>query len=59
VARSILFGIYHLFKRAIPWRALGANYFDQRNPLQVVQRITKRLQSLGYHVDLTPLPTAA
>lgn len=59
VARSILIGIYHMFKRAIPWRELGANYFDQRNPLQVVQRITKRLHSLGYHVDLTPLPTAS
>ena len=59
VARSILIGIYHMFKRAVPWRELGANYFDQRNPLQLVHRITKRLHSLGYHVDLTPLPTAA
>ena len=59
VARSILIGIYHMFKRAIPWRDLGANYFDQRNPLTVVHHITKRLQSLGYHVELTPLPTAA
>jgi hypothetical protein len=48
-----------MFKRAIPWRDLGANYFDQRNPLQVVHRITKRLHALGYQVELTPSPTAA
>jgi hypothetical protein len=38
---------------------IGADYFDKRNPLQVLQRITKRLQNLGYQVTLTPLPQAA
>jgi transposase len=55
VARSILVSIYHMLKRGTSWQELGAHYFEQRNPVRTVARLTQRLQNLGYLVALTPL----
>jgi len=52
VAHSILVIAYYLILRNEPYRELGGNYFDQRNPEAVTKRLVKRLEKLGYQVSL-------
>jgi transposase len=59
VARSILVSIYHMLSRGSTWQDLGADYFERRNAMQIVTRLTNRLQNLGYQVALTPIPTTS
>lgn len=58
VAHSILVIAYHLLTKQEPDRELGGSYHDQRNLAATTGRLTKRLQKLGYHVTLEPLPLA-
>lgn len=55
VAHSILVISYHILKRHQPYHELGANYFDERKKESVTQRLTKRLEKLGYQVNLEPV----
>ena len=61
VAHSILVIAYHILSRREPYRDLGPNYFDERKREATVQRLTHRLENLGYRVSLeltqTPVPT--
>jgi transposase len=59
VAHSILVIAYHLIKKNEPYRELGGNYFDQRNPEAVSKRLVKRLEKLGYQVSLQPMEVAS
>jgi transposase len=52
VAHSILTIAYHLLSRHTTYHDLGANYFDERKEQQVVQRLQRRLERLGYAVDV-------
>lgn len=52
VAHSILTIAYHLLSRHTTYQDLGANYFDERKEQQVVQRLQRRLERLGYTVDV-------
>ena len=53
-------GAYHLddrvdvVERQQPFQALGAAYFDQREPHRVERRLVQRLERLGYAVSLQP-----
>jgi len=38
---------------------LGREYFDQRNPEAIKRRAVKRLEQLGYQVELIPVPAPA
>jgi transposase len=58
VAHSILVMAYYMISRKEPYREAGADYFDQRRPEDVAQRLVKRLQKLGYDVALSK-PTAS
>jgi hypothetical protein len=42
-----------------PYRELGPNYVDERRRHDTVDRLTSRLEHVGYRVHLEPLPTAA
>ncbi|PSN16636.1 IS110 family transposase [filamentous cyanobacterium CCP5] len=53
VAHSILTIAYHLLVQKTKYQDLGANYFDERKEQTVVQRLQRRLEKLGYQVDLT------
>jgi transposase len=53
VAHSILTIAYHLLSRQSEYQDLGANYFDECKEQSVVQRLQRRLEKLGYQVDLT------
>ena len=57
VARTILQSAYYMNSRAEPYKDLGENYYDLRNPEQVARRLTKRIEKLGFKVTLEPLAT--
>lgn len=56
VARSILTVIYHMLKTGSVFKDLGATFFDQLKPERAVKAIVKRLESLGFDVQLAPRP---
>lgn len=59
VAHSILVIAYHLIQREEPYHDLGGDYFDRRRPEATVKRLVRRLEQLGYQVDLlAPVPYA-
>ena len=59
VAHSILVIAYHMLRRHEPYRELGGNYFDERKKESIVNRLMRRIQTLGYTVSLQPIPVAA
>jgi len=54
VAHSILIIIYSLLRKGEEYRELGVNYFDERNRLAAVRRAVRRIEGLGYQVELQP-----
>jgi transposase len=54
VAHSILVIIYHVLRDDVPYRDLGSTYFDERDRQRVEQRLVRRLERLGYQVELQP-----
>lgn len=59
VAHSILVIIYHVLKHRVPYRELGADYFDKLNVTYIQRHHVRRLESLGFKVTLEPLQAAA
>jgi hypothetical protein len=54
VAHSILVIVYWLVRNGMDYRELGGNYFDERNRVATVRRAVRRIESLGYQVELQP-----
>lgn len=44
--------IFNIMNKQQSYRELGASYYDRRNPVRTASRLTKRLESLGYDVDI-------
>jgi len=59
VARTMVGIAYHMIQRGTRYTDLGADYFEKRNPLQVLDRLVKRIHKLGYEVSLTPTTQVA
>ncbi len=59
VAHSIMQSVFPMLTRNEPSHELGANYFDERRRQYTVDRLTSRIEHLGYRVHLESLPTAA
>ncbi len=59
VGHSILIISYHLLTNGQEYSDLGANYFDERDRTAVQRRCVKRLEKLGYSVQLQPAALAA
>jgi transposase len=55
VAHSILVIIYHLLREGSTYQDLGSTYFDERDRQAVQTRLVRRLERLGYQVELQPL----
>ena len=53
VAASILTIAWHLLMRGTVYEDLGADYFVRRNKDRAARKLTKRLELLGYQVQLT------
>jgi transposase len=52
VAHSILVAVYFLLTRQVDYVELGNDYFDQRDQQRVERRLVRRLEGLGYDVNL-------
>jgi len=59
VAHAIVVIMYHMLKHKVPYRDLGADYFDKLNSTQIQRHHVRRLESLGFKVILEPLEAAA
>ena len=62
LGHTILVIISHLLTRREPYRDLGVAYFDQRERQHVEHRLVRRLERLGYTVNLhaaSPAPSVA
>jgi transposase len=58
VAHSILVMSYHMILHKKPYREAGADYFDRLKPQVIAKRLVRRLQALGYSIEL-PVQAAA
>ncbi len=60
VAHSLIVVIYHLLKNpGQPYQDLGTAWFDTLDPQRLTRHLAKRLEQLGFQVQLTPKDNAA
>jgi transposase len=59
VGRTILVAAYHILKEEVVYADLGGDYFDQMNKEKTKNQLVKRLERMGYGVELTQLDEAA
>ena len=45
--------IYHVLKEGKPYQNPGADYFDRRNSEMLRKQLLRRLEGLGYRVELS------
>ena len=53
MAHSLLVIIYHVLREKKPYEELGADYFDRRDTEQTQRYYVRRLEQLGYTVELS------
>ncbi len=58
VAHSLLTVVYHVLREKHPYTELGADFFDQLDTTRIERHHVRRLEQLGYKVDLTPATAA-
>jgi transposase len=59
VGHTILITAYHIIKEQLIYKELGADFFDRLNEQHLINRLTSRINALGYKVDIEKLPMAA
>jgi transposase len=59
VAHRILVAAYYVLREQVPYREPGAPPADERRKAQVLSRMLKRIEKLGYTVRLEPLGASA
>ncbi len=59
VGHNILIIAYHIIKERCVYKELGAEFFDRLNEQHLINRLIKRINALGYKVDIEKLPLAA
>jgi transposase len=59
VAHSMMRSVFYMLSRNESYRELGANYFDERRRHYTVDRLTRRIEHLGYRVHLEPVASVA
>ena len=58
VAASMLTAIHVMLQKGIDYRDLGADHFERAHKQRLTDRLTKKLQQLGFDVALTQRITA-
>lgn len=53
LAHTMLVSIYHMIKKKEPYRELGSDYLENLYKERTVKRLKKRIESLGYAVELS------
>jgi len=51
----MLTAIWHMLRNGTEWRELGAAYFDRADAKKTATRLIRRLQQIGYAVQVTPV----
>jgi transposase len=59
VAHTLLVIFYHMLKAEVPYKDLGPDFFDKLKPEQYQRYLVKRLENLGFTVELKPKDAAA
>jgi transposase len=59
VAHAMVVSAFHMLSHHEPYQELGSNYFDEQRRHQLVHRLTRRLEHLGYRVNLALGPATA
>lgn len=54
VAASMLTAAFHMLRDGTAFQDLGARHFDRRDHAKTTRRLTRRLEQLGYSVELRP-----
>ena len=54
VAHKILISAYHMLKHKQDYKDLGEGYLDRRKQKQAASHLVRRLEQLGYQVQLAP-----
>src|SRR5690242_1846901 len=54
VAHAMLVCAYHIILRREPYRELGPDYYERRQPAAAARKLTRRLRDLGFEVLITP-----
>jgi len=54
VAASMLTAAYHILRNHVPYKDLGSQHFTRRNKDHVAKRLQKRLEALGFAVEVRP-----
>jgi hypothetical protein len=60
VAASMLTAAYHMLRDGTVFQELGNDHFDRRDHSKTARRLTRRLEQLGYVVELrsaAPFPS--
>jgi len=52
VAASILTAAYYILRDGVHYRELGPDYFDRRDRARVLRRLSRRIEALGYRVEV-------
>jgi transposase len=58
VAHSVLVIVYHVLQEGRPYQELGDDYFDKLDATRLERHHVRRLEQLGYKVELTPTQAA-
>jgi transposase len=58
VAASMLTAVWYMLRNGTEWRELGAAYFDRADAKKTATRLIRRLQQIGYSVQVAPAITA-
>jgi transposase len=54
VAASMLTAAYHILRDSVPYKDLGTEHFTRRNKEHAAKRLKKRLEDLGFSVEVRP-----
>jgi transposase len=54
VAASMLTAAWHMLRNGTEWHDLGAAHFDRADATKTANRLIRRLQQIGYTVQVTP-----
>jgi transposase len=54
VAASMLTSAWHMLRNGTEYRDLGAAHFDREDAHKTAIRLIRRLQQIGYAVQITP-----
>jgi hypothetical protein len=55
VAHSLLVVIYHVLRDRQPYTELGTDYLDRLDAVRIERHHVRRLEQLGYTVNLSPI----